>query len=93
MPYKNKEDRNVAREVEQEKHRPGAKEARATRQRARQAFDKAGIDRTGLDIDHKAGVKAGNAPSNLRLRKPSKNRSFKRNSDHTMRENVSPKEK
>ena len=82
----------MAKEVEQEKHRPGAKEARAARQRARQAYDQAGIDRTGMDIDHKNGVKAGNAPSNLRLRKPSENRSFTRHSDHTVKVNK-PKKK
>ena len=66
MPYKNKEDRNVKREYELEKKRPGAHEARMERQRARRAFDKAGINRDGKDIDHIHGVKAGNAKSNLR---------------------------
>lgn len=91
MPYKDKKDRNVKREYELEKKRPGAHEARMERQRARRAFDKAGIDRTGKDIDHIKGVKAGNGKDNLRLRDPEVNRSFQRNSDHTMKKNEPPK--
>ena len=91
MPYKNKADRNVKREYELEKLRPGAHEARMERQRARRAYDKAGIDRDGKDIDHIKGVKAGNGKDNLRLRTPEVNRSFQRNSDHTMKKNESPK--
>lgn len=92
MPYKNKEDRNVAREVELEKLRPQAKAARKVRQAARDKLDAAGVDRTGMDIDHKHGTGAGNGADNLRLRTPSANRSFTRNSDHTMKINK-PKKK
>ena len=91
MPYKNKEDRNVKREYELEKLRPKAHEARLARQRARYAFDKAGVDRDGKDIDHIKGTKAGNGKDNLRLREPAVNRSFQRNSDHTMKKNEPPK--
>ena len=91
MPYKNKADRNIKREYELEKTRPGAHEARMERQRARRAYDKAGIDRTGKDIDHIKGVKAGNGKDNLRLRDPEVNRSLQRNSDHTMKKNEPPK--
>lgn len=91
MPYKNKTDRNVAREIELEKKRPGAHEARMERQRARRAYDKAGIDRKGKDIDHIKGTKAGNGKDNLRLRDPEVNRSFSRNADCTMKENKPPK--
>jgi len=87
MPYKNPEDRNVAREIELEKKRPKAHEARMERQRARREFDKKGIDRTGKDIDHIHGTKAGNSKSNLRLRTLSENRSFSRNADHTVKKN------
>ena len=93
MAYTNKADRNVAREVELEKKRPGAHEARMERQRARRAADKAGIDRTGKDIDHIHGTKAGNGKANLRLRTPSQNRSFTRNSDHTVKINEPKKKK
>ena len=64
MPYKNKADRNIKREYELEKKRPGAHEARMERQRARRMLDKEGVDRTGKDVDHIKGVKAGNAKSN-----------------------------
>jgi len=47
MPYKNPADRNVKREVELEKNRPGAHEARMERQRARRALDKKGRDANG----------------------------------------------
>ena len=52
MPYKNKEDRNVKREYELEKKRPGAHEARMERQRARRAFDKADRKSTRLNSSH-----------------------------------------
>ena len=74
MPYKDKKDRNIKREYELEKTRPGAHEARMERQRARRAYDK-----------------AGNGKDNLRLRDPEVNRSFQRNSDHTMKKNEPPK--
>ena len=93
MAYKNKEDRNVAREYELEKKRPGAHEARMVRQRARRKLDAEGVDRTGKDIDHVHGTKAGNGASNLRLRTPSQNRSFSRKSDHTMLKNEPKKGK
>jgi len=92
-PYKNKADRNVAHEVELEKKRPQAAVARAIRQKARRKLDAEGVDRTGLDIDHKAGTAAGNGKENLRLRKPSANRSFQRNSDSTMKVNKPPNKK
>jgi len=40
------------------------------RQRARRAFDKKGIDRTGKDIDHITPLRKGgkSTPGNLRLR-------------------------
>jgi hypothetical protein len=40
------------------------------RQKARRAYDKAGIDRTGKDIDHTKPIRSGGASTkgNLRLR-------------------------
>jgi hypothetical protein len=93
MPYKDKSDRNYKRDWENEKKRPGALEGKLERQRARRAYDKAGINREGKDIDHIKGVKAGNAKTNLRLRDPEINRSFQRNSDHTMKKNEPPPKK
>ena len=102
MPYKNKADRNVAREYQLEKLRPGAHEARMERQRARRAMDKTGTDknhngeadrREGKDIDHIRGTKAGNGKDNLRIRTPAQNRSYSRNADHTVKKNEPLKKK
>lgn len=45
------------------------------RQRARRAYDSAGIDRAGKHIDHVKPIKKGgrSTPGNLRLRDPKKN--------------------
>lgn len=86
MAYKNKEDRNVKREYELEKKRAGAHEARMERQRARRKLDKEGVDRTGKDVAHvKALSKGGSNKDGVRLEPPSKNRSFKRNADRSMK--------
>lgn len=86
MAYKNKEDRNVQREYELEKKRAGAHEARMERQRARRKLDKEGVDRTGKDVAHvKALSKGGSNKDGVRLEPPSKNRSFKRNADRSMK--------
>lgn len=62
---------------------------RMERQKARRAMDAKGVDRAGKDIDHTIPLSKGgtNAPSNLKLKKPSANRSFSRNSDHTVKVN------
>lgn len=86
MPYKNKADRDAKHEWQLEKKRPGAHEARMERQRARRALDKKGVDRTGKDVAHvKALSKGGSNKQGVRLEAPSKNRSFKRNSDKSMK--------
>jgi len=87
MPYVNK-PRPYKKEWQQQKAR-GEKKPRAARERARYAMDKKGVDRTGKDIDHAIPLSKGgtNAPSNLRLKSPTKNRSFSRNSDHTVKRN------
>lgn len=45
------------------------------RQRARRAYDKAGVDRDGKHIDHKTPIRAGgkSTKGNLRLRSPKAN--------------------
>jgi hypothetical protein len=47
------------------------------RQRARRAYDKAGIDRSGKDIDHVTPLRAGgkSTPGNTRLRSRKANQS------------------
>lgn len=91
MPYVNK-PRPYAKEYKQQKAR-GEHAARLERQRAREAMDSKGVSRAGKDIDHIVPLSKGgtNSPSNIRLRTPSSNRSFSRNSDHTVKKNQSKK--
>ena len=90
MPYVNKA-RPYKKEYEQQVSR-NEHPLRMERQKARRAMDANGVNRTGKDIDHKKPLSKGgtNAASNLRLVKPTTNRSFSRNSNHTVRSN-SPK--
>lgn len=61
-------------------------EGRMERQRARREYDKRGIDRSGKDIAHvKAISKGGKNKDGTRLQSPSKNRSFARKSDGSMK--------
>lgn len=92
MPYVTK-PRPYKKEYEQQKTR-GEADARLERQRARSEMDKKGVDRTGKDIDHVVPLSKGgsNASGNLKLKTPSANRSFSRNSDHTVKTNK-PKKK
>jgi hypothetical protein len=87
MPYVNK-PRPYKKEYQQQKER-GEQPSRNARERARYAMDKKGVDRTGKDIDHVIPLSKGgtNAPKNLKLKSPSTNRSFSRNSDHTVKKN------
>ena len=86
MAYKNKADRDAKHEWEMEKKRDGAHEARMERQRARRALDKKGVDRKGKDVAHKVALsKGGTNKEGYTLQAPSKNRSFKRNSDKSMK--------
>lgn len=87
MPYVNK-PRPYKKEYQQQLNR-GEHENRMDRQRARRSMDAKGIDRAGKDIDHAVPLSKGgtNAPGNLKLKAPSANRSFSRNSDHTVKKN------
>jgi hypothetical protein len=87
MPYVNK-PRPYKKEWKQEQTR-NEKAPRAARARARRTLDAKGVDRTGKDIDHKRALSKGgtNASSNLRLVRPSVNRSFSRNADGSVKRN------
>jgi len=64
----------------------GEHENRMERQRARRKLDAEGVDRTGKDVAHvKALSKGGSNATGIKLQSPSKNRSFKRNSDGSMK--------
>ena len=70
---------------------PEAKKDRAARNRNRREFEAEGRVRKGdgKEIDHKVPLSKGGSTSksNLRLKTPSANRSFSRNSDHTVKVN------
>jgi len=93
MPY-TKSPRPYKHEYQMQKAR-GEAPTRAVRQKARDDMDAKGIDRTGKDIDHVTPLSKGgtNAPGNLKLKSPSANRSFTRNSDHTVKVNKPKKKK
>jgi hypothetical protein len=101
MPYVNK-PRPYKKEYQQQKAR-GESETRNARERARYAVDKTGVDknnngkadrREGKDIDHVIPLSKGgtNSKSNLKIKSASANRSYSRNSDHTVKVNK-PKKK
>jgi len=59
---------------------------RMERQRARRKLDTDGVDRKGKDVAHvKALSKGGSNSTGVKLQAPSKNRSFKRNADGSMK--------
>ena len=97
MPYVNKKRPNK-KEYKQQKAR-GEREDRNARERARYEAKNKGkdgkiTDVKGEDIDHKKPLSKGgtNKASNLRSVSPSKNRSFSRNPDGSVKKNV-PKKK
>jgi hypothetical protein len=98
MPYVNK-PRPYKKEYQQQKARD-ENPSRAARARARYEFDHPGkdgkvINRKGKDIEHVKPLSKGGTDSfsNMRLETPHDNRSFYRNSDHTIKKNVSRKKK
>ena len=95
MPYVNKK-RPYKKEYKQQKAR-GEKERlrRNARERARYWAKKEGRDVKGEDIDHKKPLSKGgtNKKSNLRSVSPSKNRSFSRNPDGSVKRNIPKKKK
>ena len=101
MPYVNK-PRPYKKEYKQQKAR-GEHDNRMERQRARMKMDKEGRDangngkadaREGKDISHrKALSKGGSNKDGVRVESPSKNRSFKRNSQSKLVSEVSKRER
>jgi len=84
MPYVNK-PRPYKKEYKQQVAR-GEHENRMERQRARRTLDEKGVDREGKDIAHvKALSKGGSNKDGYKLQSPSKNRSFPRKSDGSMK--------
>ena len=77
--------RDYKQEYKTQKAR-GEHEDRMERQRARRKLDAKGVSRAGKDVAHvKALSKGGSNADGIRLESPSKNRSFKRKSDGSMK--------
>jgi hypothetical protein len=87
--------RNYAREYEQYQGTETQKKNRAKRNAARRKLTREGRARKGdgKDVDHKTPISkgGGNGDDNLRVVKSSKNRSFSRNSDRSVKRNSSKK--
>jgi len=77
--------RNFKQEYKTQQER-GEHENRMERQRARRKLDAKGVTRHGKDVAHvKALSKGGSNANGVRLEAPSKNRSFKRKSNGSMK--------
>jgi hypothetical protein len=77
--------RNYKQEYQTQKAR-GEHPSRMERQRARRALDAKGIDRQGKDVAHAVALsKGGSNKDGYRLTSPSKNRSFPRKKDGSMK--------
>jgi hypothetical protein len=84
MAYVNK-PRPYKKEYQQQLDR-GEIPDKLERQKARRKLDAKGVNRVGKDVAHvKALSKGGSNADGVRLESPSKNRSFKRNSDGSMK--------
>lgn len=84
MPYRTK-SRPYKHEYQMQKKR-GEHDDRMERQRARRSYDKKGISRKDKDVAHvKALSKGGSNRDGIRLQAPSKNRSYRRNSDGSIK--------
>jgi 5-methylcytosine-specific restriction endonuclease McrA len=88
MPYKDKADRNYRHEYETYQGTDKQKKNRAKRNAARAKLAKVGKVHKGdgKDVDHIVPLSkgGGNLGGNLRVKSKSANRSFKRNSDHSV---------
>lgn len=91
MPYVNK-PRPYKREYENYDGTEAVKKKRAERNKARRIMERAGMVHKGdgKDVDHRTPLSKGGstAKGNLRVRAASENRSFSRNSDHTVKKNA-----
>ena len=86
MPYANKADRPAYPAYDQ---KPEVKKKRAARNKARRMLEREGVVHKGdgKDVDHKKPLSKGGTTtrSNLKAVPASKNRTFKRNPDHSMK--------
>jgi len=77
--------RDYKQEYQTQKAR-GEHPSRMERQRARRALDAKGVDRQGKDVAHTVALsKGGSNKDGYKLQTPSKNRSFQRRKDGSMK--------
>lgn len=97
MPYKNPEDRKYTKAAKEYDSSEAVMEKRRARNRARYALEKEGLVHVGdgKDVAHKNALSKGgtNARSNLKVESVGGNRSFARNGDHTVKSEVSKRER
>lgn len=87
MPSSKTYVRDITQETKTSNAR-GEKPKRAARNRARLVMEKKGMVKKGQDVDHKVPLSKGGAPtapSNLRAKSASANRSFPRNPDGSVK--------
>lgn len=86
MPYMTNGKRDYKKQ-QQYDGKPSVVEDRAKRNAARALLKKKGVDVAGKDVDHKKPLSKGgsNNISNLRAVAPTKNKSFKRKADGSMK--------
>lgn len=91
MPYANKKDRKYAAATKYESS-PEQVKNRVARNKARAEMMKAGKVHKGdgMEVDHTVPLSKGgaNAKKNMRVKTASDNRSFTRNSNHTVKKNT-----
>ena len=93
MPYKNKADRKYANAIKYE-NSPEQVKNREARNNARRALAKKGADLAGKDVAHvKALSKGGTNADGVKVESKAGNRSFARNSDHSLKSEVSKRER
>lgn len=94
MPYVNK-PRPYKKEYEQYQGKPEQIKKRGERNKARAELTKEGKVHKGdgKDVDHAKPLSKGGTSvrGNLKVKSASQNRSFSRNSDHTVKRNASKK--
>ena len=94
MPYKNKSDRKYTQATAYE-DTPAQVKNRVARNKARAQLMKEGrvSKGDGKDVDHIKPLSKGgtSSKSNLKVKSASANRSFSRNSDHTVKKNAPKK--
>lgn len=88
MPYKNKADRDYKHEYETYQSKPDQIKKRTARNKARAEMAKKGLvsKGDGKDVDHINPLSKGGTTTagNLRVKSAHANRSYARNSDHSV---------